>query len=114
MRRQHFSEIAMFKPRLVMALALCSVGLSFAVISVRGVSTSISTTAPGFHAAVIAAGSNGGSESYVGIPFVGSHTGNRVLAWQAGARYNISPDGVNWNFANGQIPGNSGGGDVST
>ena len=49
---------------------------------------------PGFHAAVTAAGSGGGSESYVGIPFVGPRTGNRVLAWQVGAKYNISPDGV--------------------
>ena len=69
---------------------------------------------PGFHALVTPPGSSGGSESYVGIGFVGPRTGNRVLAWQAGATYNISPDGVNWNFASGQIPGTSGGGDVSS
>jgi uncharacterized repeat protein (TIGR01451 family) len=97
------------------AFLLCCTGsclgiLSFAVSSLN----SSSVAPPGFHAAVTAAGSNGGSESYTGIPFVGPRTGNRVLAWQAGAKYNISPDGVNWNFTSGQVPGNSGGGDVST
>jgi uncharacterized repeat protein (TIGR01451 family) len=70
---------------------------------------------PGFHAQVTVPGSGtGGNESYVGIAFAGPRTGNRVQAWQGATRFNISPDGVNWNFSTGQIPGTAGGGDVST
>src|SRR4051794_8934682 len=99
--RKKSSQSALFLPRIVLACAFCSFGVFLAMLSVGG-STNLSapsTAAPGFHAAVIAPGSNGGSESYIGIPFVGPRTGNRVLAWQGATRYNISPDGVNWNFA---------------
>ena len=116
MKKNSTSESGLFNPRIFLAFSLCSVGALLAMLSFAGSAVDAPTpAAPGFHAAVIAPGSvNSGSESYVGIPFVGPRTGNRVLAWQAGAKYNISPDGVNWNFTSAQIPGTSGGGDVST
>jgi uncharacterized repeat protein (TIGR01451 family) len=116
MKKTSTSESGVFNPRIFLAFVLCSGGGLLAMLSFATNETTALAVppVPGFHAAVIAPGSNGGSESYVGIPFVGPRTGNRVLAWQAGAKYNISPDGVNWNFATGQVPGTSGGGDVST
>jgi uncharacterized repeat protein (TIGR01451 family) len=116
MKKNPTFQFGLFNPRVLFAFAFCSVGVLLAMLSFATTDASAPAVAapPGFHAAVTAAGSGNGSESYVGIPFVGPRTGNRVLAWQVGARYNISPDGVNWNFASAQIPGTSGGGDVST
>src|ERR1700758_2559677 len=116
MKTNSNSQSGVFNPRIFAAVSLCSAGALLAMFSFADPSADPAPpAAPGFHAAVTAPGSvNGGSESFVGIPFVGPRTGNRVLAWQVGAHYNISPDGVNWNFATGQIPGSSGGGDVST
>jgi uncharacterized repeat protein (TIGR01451 family) len=109
------SQSAFFVPRVVLACSFCLIAVFLAMLSFATNDTvDVAPPAPGFHAAVIAPGSGGGSESYVGIGFVGPRTGNRVLAWQAGAKYNVSPDGVNWNFASAQIPGTSGGGDVAT
>jgi uncharacterized repeat protein (TIGR01451 family) len=117
MKKNPASEFGLFNPRVLLAFALCSIGVLLGMLSFAGMPRSPSPSvpaAPGFHTQVTAPGSGGGSESYVGIGFVGPRTGNRVLAWQAGAKYNISPDGVNWNFTTAQIPGTSGGGDVAS
>ena len=116
MNKNRDSQSGILNPRILTALALCSVGVFLAMLSFAGRTTDniVATIVPGFHAAVIAPGSTNGSESYTGIGFVGPQTGNRVLAWQGSTRYNVSPDGVNWNFATGQIPGTAGGGDVAT
>ncbi len=116
MKKKSNSKSGLFNPRVFLAFGLCSAGVLLAMLSFGTNETaSVAVPAPpGFHAAVTPPGSGGGSESYVGIGFVGPQTGNRVLAWQVGAKYNISNDGVNWNFATAQIPGTSGGGDVSS
>jgi uncharacterized repeat protein (TIGR01451 family) len=105
-------------PRVFLAFILCSGGLLLTMLSfaTNDVTAPAVAAPPGFHAAVTVPGSSGGgTESFVGIGFVGARTGNRVLAWQAsGAKYNISPDGVNWNSTTAKIPGTTGGGDVST
>lgn len=106
-----------FHPRSLLAFALCSVGLFLAMLSFAAMPSlqEAAAVAPGFHAPVIPPGAGaGGNESYVGIGFLGPRTGNRVQAWQGATRYNVSPDGVNWNSASGLIPGTAGGGDVVT
>ncbi len=121
MKKTSSPQSGILHPRTLLAFALYAVGVSLALISLAAMPShqtsppKAPTVAPGFHAAVIPPGSGaGGNESYVGIGFVGSRTGNRVQAWQGSTRYNISPDGVNWNFVTGQIPGTAGGGDVVT
>jgi uncharacterized repeat protein (TIGR01451 family) len=117
MRKNPTSEFGLFNPRVLLAFALCSVGVLLAMLSFATNETTSPAVAapPGFHTQVIVPGTlGGGNESYVGIGFVGPRTGNRVQAWQGATRYNISKDGVNWDFATGQIPGTSGGGDVSS
>src|SRR5205823_3107874 len=112
------SQSGIFNPRVLLAFGLCSVGALLAMFSFAGITESdinAPTAVPGFHAQVQVPGSTaGGNESYVGIAFNGPRTGNRLQAWQGATRFNISPDGVNWNFATGQVPGTAGGGDVSS
>jgi len=118
MRTNPSSQSGIFNPRIFLAFGLCSVGALLAMLSFAGmINSDVNapvTVVPGFHAQIQVPGSSGGSESYVGIGFLGPRTGNRLQAWQGATRFNISPDGVNWNFATGQVPGTAGGGDVSS
>jgi uncharacterized repeat protein (TIGR01451 family) len=116
MKKNPASEFGLFNPRVLFAFALCSVGVLLAMLSFATNETTSPAVAasPGFHAAVTVPGSPGGTESFVGIGFTAPQAGIRVQAWQIGAKYNISPDGVNWNFTTAKIPGSSGGGDVSS
>ncbi len=123
MRKNHPTQSGISIPRVLLAFVFCTIGASLALLSFAQPSSSgttgrfinsVASVIPGFHAQVTVPGSGGGSESYVGIGFVGPRTGNRVETWQGATRFNISPDGVNWNFATGQIPGTAGGGDVSS
>ena len=115
MKIRALSNVSVINLRPLAAIALFS-GAGFLSVLSLAVPSSDSPTLspPGFHAAVVPPGSSGGSESYVGMGYVPPRAGNRVLAWQAGAKYNVTPDGVNWSFNTGQVPGNSGGGDVSS
>jgi uncharacterized repeat protein (TIGR01451 family) len=115
MKIQTVSNFRLINLRSLIAMALFSGAglltlLTFAVPS----GDLVSESAPGFHAAVVPPGAGGGSESYIGMGYLPPRAGTRVLAWQAGAKYNVTPDGVNWNSNTGQVPGNSGGGDVSS
>ena len=121
MKKNPTPQSGLFNPRVLLAFSLCSVGVLLAMLSFASNETIASSAnlavavVPGFHAQVQVPGSTGGgNESYVGIGFVGPRTGFRLQTWQGATRYNISRDGVNWDFATGQIPGTAGGGDVSS
>lgn len=84
----------MLNPRLLGALALCSMGVSLALFSVRGVTetpqNSSVVPAPGFHAAVTMPGSSGGTEPSLAI----SNDGIRYVSWQSPGKFAKSFDGV--------------------
>src|SRR4051812_22653923 len=111
MKKQHLSECAIFKPRLVTAVALCCVGVSLALISVRGVTNSASSLeavkAPGFHPPVTMPSSNGGTEPSLAIRY----DGVRYVSWQAPGEFAKSADGVN--FSQITTPDTGAAGDVT-
>jgi len=93
MKKKSASHSGLFNPRVLVAFALCSVGVSLAMLSFAGPSPNpLTATVPGFHAPVTIPGSSGGSEPSLAI----TSNGIRYVSWQAPGQFAKSADGVNF------------------
>src|ERR1700736_6198309 len=111
MRKLRFSEAALFRPRVLTALALCFVGISLGMVSVAGLTTSpVSSAAvpsPGFHGPVTMPNSGGGTEPSLAL----RADGTRYVSWQSPGKFAKSADGVN--FVQLTTPDTGAAGDVT-
>src|SRR4029077_18553002 len=107
MKRNLPLESGIFTGRVLLAFALCSVGVSLAMLSFADPSANPPTTVPGFHAPVTMPGSGGGSEPSLAI----TNNGIRYVSWQVPGEVAKSADGVN--FTQITTPDTGASGDVT-